>query len=443
MVDQTEYRLAFILPKSRQLLGTIGFGELPRISIPMWQRPAEQLTQLIEAQWKIKTIVLDVLTDPSIQTPCAAIEVQTSSWQFARDGFCAVHPAEIRGRTLGEHERHILATLLAGDDTGRGPFSRIGWTHEARHWIQAAVHGHDITFSDDVRQLNAGGRFALIRFGNEQGPAYWLKAVGESNAHEFRVTKVLSERFPNYLPAMVARREDWNAWAMEEVVSASNGSLTVLALERAVVALAALQVEAIEHVPELLDAGALDQRLDVLLLQLPSIIDYLIEVMANQTTTRVAPLAKTRLQELGNCLRTACFRLQDTAIPATVIHCDLTSDNIIDDGERSIFIDWCEAYIGHPFTTFEHLCLLLPNNADRQNNRSRLGKLYQQHWLDLVDESRIAHAQALGPLVAVLSSLYGRGTWLLSSRRQEAAFQSYVRSLARHMDRVAKEVLCC
>jgi hypothetical protein len=50
MIEHTEYRLALILPHSRQLLGmpircTV---ELPVVRIPLWARPAEQLTRQIE-----------------------------------------------------------------------------------------------------------------------------------------------------------------------------------------------------------------------------------------------------------------------------------------------------------------------------------------------------------------------------------------------------------
>jgi hypothetical protein len=41
MPEQTEYRLALILPESRQLLGIRSgeTAELPRLSIPSWERP--------------------------------------------------------------------------------------------------------------------------------------------------------------------------------------------------------------------------------------------------------------------------------------------------------------------------------------------------------------------------------------------------------------------
>jgi len=50
MIEQTDYRLAFVLPHSRQLLGIPGSGpaDLPDLSISLRERAAEQLTTLIE-----------------------------------------------------------------------------------------------------------------------------------------------------------------------------------------------------------------------------------------------------------------------------------------------------------------------------------------------------------------------------------------------------------
>ena len=43
------------------------------------------------------------------------------------------------------------------------------------------------------------------------------------------------------------------------------------------------------------------------------------------------------------------------------------------------------------------------------------------------------------PILAAASTLYGRGDWLTSPRRDDQCRQSYARSLARHMDRAARE----
>src|ERR1700733_963258 len=93
MIDHIDYRLAFILPNSRQLLGqqvseTI---DLPIVSTSMWRRPAEQLTTQIEEQWQIKSIVLDVIAGAGGDAPpCAVVEVRSPDWNFECDGFRTV-----------------------------------------------------------------------------------------------------------------------------------------------------------------------------------------------------------------------------------------------------------------------------------------------------------------------------------------------------------------
>ncbi len=112
--------------------------------------------------------------------------------------------------------------LLPGNTQGRGPFSKVGWIEVAQDWIRDSVLDRVVEFSEDVRRLNASGSFALVRFGTLRGPAYWLKATGVPNVHEFQVTQTLSRYWPEFLPPFVAARTDWNAWVTEEVGTATS-----------------------------------------------------------------------------------------------------------------------------------------------------------------------------------------------------------------------------
>ena len=60
--------------------------------------------------------------------------------------------------------------------------------------------GRKVTSKSDIKQLNAGGSFALIRFRMWNGQDYWLKATGKPNAHEFSITLLLSKLCGDYLP---------------------------------------------------------------------------------------------------------------------------------------------------------------------------------------------------------------------------------------------------
>jgi hypothetical protein len=441
MVDYTEYRLAFVLPGSLQLLGMRCFGSgvvLPRVSIPTWERPAEQLTRVIEEKWNIKTLVLDLLADESAQAQCAVIEVRSPSWQFTDDGLTPVLPNMIFSLFPTETERRKLQAILAGEDSIESPFSRIGWIEEVQTWIRSAVSDRRVVFTDTVRHLNAGGGFCLLRLATASGQAYWLKAVGEPNRHEFTTTAYLAQHCPKHLPKIVAMRHDWNAWVMEEFGCSLNSLSSFGCFELAVVKLASLQKHFVGRSEELLAAKFLDHRTVRLEAQIDELVDYLVEAMCHQTSVKVSSLSPSRIREIGTILHSACNAMEDLGIPDSVMHSDISPGSILCNGGDCVFTDWCEAYVGNPFITLEQLCAHTSRRSHASEpNTGRLISLYRACWKDLLTERQIEKTLRIVPLISVLSYLYGRGDWLHSQRRDQEATRSYSRSLARHLDRIA------
>lgn len=186
-------------------------------------------------------------------------------------------------------------------------------------------------------------------------------------------------------------------------------------------------------------AGATDQRTEALREHVDEIIAYLEEAMDQQTSVRVPRLGPGRLREIGNILTDACCATEELLIPETVVHNDMNHGNILLRENACVFTDWCEVSIGNPFITFQHLLMLLPPDGDNtEADRANLRLVYKQRWLDIVPENKVDKMYALAPLLAVTAYLYGRDDWLRSQRRYEPEVQSYARSLARHMDRAAK-----
>jgi hypothetical protein len=389
--------------------------------------------------------VIDFLPAVSASPQCAVVEIRTHDWDHAQAGFEAVSSNDFDELDLSTTHRLALHGILAGDDQSRGPCARPGWIDEAIEWIHASTADR---VDKEIRQFNAGGSFALIRFGRPDGPAYWLKATGPPNLHEFGITACLTALCPNYLPALIAMRADWNAWVMEDAGTTLGRQANVLTLECATRSLAELQKQTVGHTHELRKAGATDQRTEALREHVGEIIAYLEEAMDLQTSVRVPRLEPSRLREIGSILTDACCVTEELRIPETVIHNDLNHGNILLRENACVFIDWCEVSIGNPFITFQHLLMLLPSDGDNtEADRASLRLTYKKRWLDIVPESKVDKMSALAPLLAITAYLYGRGDWLRSQRRYEPEVQSYARSLARHMDRAAKNpsllgVLC-
>jgi hypothetical protein len=300
-------------------------------------------------------------------------------------------------------------------------------------------HDQSVAFTNDILQLNAGGGFVLARLRKADGSAYWLKAVGAPNEHEFGITRALAKRLPHYLPPILMAREEWKAWLMEDAGQPLTDCLTLPSVQTAVTALAKLQIDSIQHRDCLKAAGCLDCSIPVLEAHLSEIFGFLEEAMARQTSTKVVPLGMVRLRELELILRRACLKMDDLCIPDTVIHNDINPGNILLSGSRCCFIDWAEGLIGDPFLTFQHICARISRDVpDAGSWLSAAKRCYLEAWLDHLSETQVERAFALTPIVAIASYLYGRGTWLNSADRHSVHFQAHARSLARYIDRAAR-----
>jgi len=440
MIDHIEYRLAFILPRTRELLGrqTPKAIELPIVSTSMWRRPAEQLTSQINERWKITSIVLDVIAGVGMDLPCAVVEVRTPNWNFESDGFRIVDATIFSNDSMSERQRAELRSLLSGTVDNEKSFSRIGWIEEAQEWIRSSVTDHEVIFTEEMHHLNAGGRFCLLRLGTQSGPAYWIKGVGAPNAHEFDVTDYLAKHCPQYLPPVIAVRKDWNAWVMEEFGSSLHDSNSLQDFKRAAYQLANLQKQLAGNQEALLATGCTDHRFSILCSHADEVFDFLDGAMRQQTSTKAKPISSSRLAVIRSILHDACCSLEALHIPDSLMHNDISPGSILGNGSECVFTDWCEAYVGNPFITLEQLCVHVRRKTGQPEMWVReLRNVYKSCWLDMLTEHQVDRAFQLSSLVSVFSYLYGRGDWLRSARRNEPVFMSYSRSLARHMDRIA------
>jgi len=77
--DQLHYRVAIVLPHSREILAE-GDGDsrrLPTIAIPRWSRVAEQVTTAIKHRWNLQTIMVDSLAHSDDAPGLAVLEARS------------------------------------------------------------------------------------------------------------------------------------------------------------------------------------------------------------------------------------------------------------------------------------------------------------------------------------------------------------------------------
>lgn len=449
-MEPIEYRVALLdssLPMVMALLKPEGYC-LPRVFVSKQTRFAESINETLRREWQLNTLILTVLHTNDERPSCVVVEVLPAA---ATTSSCdlTLQPVDaLKASELNILERASIQDVIASDVSATSPFSHRGWLVEAKRWIQECVCDRYVRFNSDIRQLNGGSNFALVRLATENGPAFWFKATGEPNTRELTVTAALSRLFPEYLPPLIATRPDWNAWVSEEAGCPIRGCMTLEVMESVTLSLAHLQMKSITHREELIAAGCLDHSLPVLKGHLREITSYLEEAMSRQTSAKVPRLGRPRLYELESIVADACDRMQDLGIPNSLVHNDLNLGNVLIDGSRCTFIDWAEGYLGNPFLAFQHLCAYFRTDGDSAAIwTSRMRDLYRSCWLEYLTEAQIDVAFSLMPILAIFSYLYGSGDWTTSPRREGDQFQAYMRSLARHMDRAARamksrEALC-
>jgi hypothetical protein len=442
LADTTEYRVALIAPSAMKLLAECDVNglHLPRVRIPKWTRPAEEINEAIRKQWQVTSIVLTLLQTNNDRPSCAVAELISSPDAGFANTLMLKNIDCLDEVELNVEERASLKSLIAGDAAPSGPFSRRGWLKEAQEWIQSSIPDRDIEFTEEIRQLNASDTFALIRLGTKNGGAYWLKATGDPNKHERALSVELSRRFPELLPSLIADREDWNAWVTEDAGKPLGGTQDIKLLLKATESLADLQTLSLGHVAELRAAGFMDRRLAVMQAHLPEMFAFLEEAMRRQTSTRVAPLERARIVEILSAVDHACERMQELRIPDCLVNGDINLDNILFDGTQIRFTDWAEGGVGNPFPTLEQVLQHVIRESEHLEWVPRLREAYKRKWQALLTDHQIDSAFTLMPLLAIADTLFGRGDWVHSPRQNEPAFQSFSRTLARCMDRAATEL---
>jgi Phosphotransferase enzyme family len=415
----------------------------PQVTIQRWHRVAEEVTAAMKKQWGEEIVCLfevdlppDGLgADRYIATrywrnsgPSAAPLLWISVNDLGEDSFAAPCDYSALRNSLEQ-------SSAAVQDAAAGPFARLTWFEELREWIAKAIAPRTLHLTGNFRQLNASPCFSLIRFETD-GPAIWFKAAGEPNEREFPITLALARLFPDYTPEIVATRPEWNGWLTCEAERTNlDETIDPRCWETAAAALANLQIESIRSLPEVLDCGAHNLKLNRLQALVSPFMDVAAGLMREQCKTPPPVLSEVELDILSKRIQEAISVLEGLGVPDSLGHLDLNPANLNVDGERCVFLDWAEAYVGHPFFTFQYLLEHLRRTGTDSVSEQRLTSSYFAPWEQVASRDRIVEAAALEPLLAVFAYAAGARIWTQPEQLKEPIIAGYLRSLVRRMNR--------
>ncbi|MFR9778126.1 phosphotransferase family protein [Micromonospora sp. MS34] len=212
----------------------------------------------------------------------------------------------------------------------RAPWAEPGGPARSLAWATAELdrRGRPVTAVTQHRTWNLS---AIWRLDGPDGSA-WLKQVPGFFRHEAAVLRWLATAAPDLVPTLIAA-DDTGRVLIEHV--AGEDRYAADPAERSAIAAAhhAVQLRATGDTGRLVAAGVPDLRG-------PALARWIRDRLAPHDTSVVADL----LAGLDDRLD----RVRDCGLPDTLVHGDLHPGNVRGDGRRATFIDWGDAFVGHP-----------------------------------------------------------------------------------------------
>lgn len=451
--DRETYRLIFFGPDRSYVLlaGEEGGFQLPCVEIPRWQRVAEHLTAVTRNKYGCVAISLfgseiNALRHNSNGPYYQAMECVCSGKEHASNtawrSVSSLTPDSFKEEADYQALRHCATESTSYEADSASPFARCGWFNELRRWVTEAIESIGLHLTGAFHQFNASPSFSLIRFETD-GLAVWFKAVGEPNLREFQITLELAELFPRYMPEIVATQPDWSGWlSLEAQGAVLDGTDEITEWTAAAAALAKLQMDSLGKTGAIADAGAHIGRMAVLEALIDPFLDVIALLMKQQAKSPPAILSRENLTLLGRRIHDSLGLLDEFGIPDALGHLDLNPGNVIVSAERCVFLDWAEAYVGHPFFSFEYLLEHFRCERGRDASlESRLVASYCAPWEQLVPASVVTEARQFTPLLAAFAYATGTGMWRDQERLQDPLAAGYLRSLVRRMNREASQLV--
>lgn len=427
---------------------------LPALAVPPNSRVAEEVTSAIEKLWGLSAYCLFDLACSCGSHPAYRHQVAEAVriTPDAPNGMCWCSLTSCTDANFRNHAdvEAIQAALKAFEsyrsDKQHDPFGKPGWLSLVADWVASQAACVELRLSGNIRQLNASPDSSLIRF-ETNGPALWFKAAGEPHRHEYAITLELAARFPRYLPRLVASHPEWNAWLSTEVERTHLSETSSASdWENAATALANLQMASLGNGLHLIESGCKDVRASSLLERIDPFFSCIAPLMMSQTKQTPAPLTERELATLATDVRKALEELTRSNVPSALGHLDCNPGNIVVSRRQTVFLDWAEGCVGHPFFTFQYLLEHWRKFHGRcHREEEAFVSAYTNLWSCFLSPRCLVADFLRIPLLAAFAYAASGSALSRAAAHPEAAtfLRSITRRMKREADALEQEGLAC
>jgi len=249
--------------------------------------------------------------------------------------------------------RPVLSDWLSETETGnvpplRHPWARTGWFDKASAWIHAQTDRLGIRSLAPIEQVRTWNWSCILRVGTAAGRLYF-KAVSSTFRHEAALTRLLADDCPGLVPQVLAIDAEQGWMLMKDFDGRSLEKIRNLARwEEAARLFAEMQIGYVHRCGELLALGCPHWRPSELSAHIPSLLADTDSMLPDQVGG-VSRADIERLRARAPAFIQLCNSFDEVKVPHTLGHGDLWSGNIIVSDENTLFFDWSNGFVGHPF----------------------------------------------------------------------------------------------
>ena len=224
-------------------------------------------------------------------------------------------------------------------------------------------------------------------FETTQGAMY-LKMTPPALSIEPNVIRILSEKYPDEVPTVIAVNKELNCFLMRDsgipLCQFFQAGFQPEFLCQAIKIYTAMQLSTVDNVNAFIEIGVPDWRLE----KFPELYHHYIAHEKLLISDGLTPNELEKLRQLQSEVTRLCETLSSYKIPATLDHSDFRDNNILIDPEtqKITIIDLGETVISHPFFSLINCLRDVQWRYDLKETDEtylRLQKACLENWLGL------------------------------------------------------------
>lgn len=242
------------------------------------------------------------------------------------------------------------------------------YIRQIEHWISSELTKINKPFSCTYQTIKSSGTEIVLRISADNA-IYYFKSIGKAWAFESPLSAYLSGRHQGKTANVVAIHPSEPWMLLEEITGTLlRQKRDKRVWQRALQEYAELQVQEVKNAQKLIELGVPDRRIHILKEQIDEHLEEMCQTGLSEEETKPIMELKPELMEM--------CEIMEGLIPPSLDHGDLHSANIYNQEEKSVFIDWGDASVTHPFFSTR----IFWNSLDELDDESE--------WLDMTNEFR-------------------------------------------------------